>query len=749
MSFKLKTVLGIALIEALILALLVTLSLNFLYNSYSEAVQDQTRATAEQFSLTVRNALLSDDLASLETFVRSIVDSDDIVYSRILDGKGAVLAEAGELEALAREFHQDTSLQSVEDDVFDMAVKIEVDGYFFGSVQIGLSTQEVYLVMREARNELVLIALTEMILVAIFSLLLGFYLTRQLDLLQKGADSIASGNLGYTLSVVGNDELADTARSFNKMSVDLLEARHIAALQSQLFEDLVDTSSDWFWETGDTGRLERISKNFYQYDQVPILEKDIIDKTWSEIIIAGDSEQKDIEARLRDCVFKEEPFRDIVYVRNEQGEEMRWLSISGKPAYLETGELIGYRGTGREVTATVRREHDLVNAKITAEESVLAKSRFLANMSHELRTPLNGVLGMAFLLEESTLDTEQKGYLDAITQSGEMLLRVLSDILDISKVEGGDFSISADPFVAQDLVGSVTHLFEGKARQGGNTLIGTVEPPEPIILSGDAGRIKQILANLIGNATKFCTNGTISVETVVSEKESAEDVGLRICVRDTGIGIPSEKIGTIFDPFVQVDDSSTRQQGGTGLGLALVREFVSLMKGTYGVDSTFGEGAAFWFDIPVKKSKPVVNYDIVPNRTVAKSPTLGADKTLHVLVAEDNRVNQLLIIDLLKKQGYEVTLAQNGRIALDMVMQQNFDLVLMDLNMPELDGFEATRLIRAAQSPWVESLPIIAVTANAMDGDREKCLQAGMNGYISKPVNINELLSMVDEFTSA
>ena len=211
MSFKLKTVLGIALIEALILALLVTLSLNFLYNSYSEAVQDQTRATAEQFSLTVRNALLSDDLASLETFARSIVGSDDIVYSRILDGKGVVLAEAGELEALAREFHQDTSLQSVEDDVFDMAVKIEVDGYFFGNVQIGLSTQEMYLVMREARNELILIALTEMVLVAIFSLLLGVYLTRQLDLLQKGADSIASGDLGYTLSVVGNDELADTA----------------------------------------------------------------------------------------------------------------------------------------------------------------------------------------------------------------------------------------------------------------------------------------------------------------------------------------------------------------------------------------------------------------------------------------------------------------------------------------------------------------------------------------------------------
>lgn len=356
---------------------------------------------------------------------------------------------------------------------------------------------------------------------------------------------------------------------------------------------------------------------------------------------------------------------------------------------------------------------------------------------------------MAFLLEESTLDAEQKAYLDAITQSGEMVLRVLSDILDISKVEGGDFSISAAPFVAQDLVGSVTHLFEGKARQGGNTLIGTVGPPEPIVLSGDAGRIKQILANLIGNATEFCTNGTIIVQTVVSEKESAEGVGLRICVRDTGIGIPSEKIGTIFAPFVQVDDSSTRQQSGTGLGLALVREFVSLMKGPYGLDSTFGEGSAFWFDIPVKKSKPVVNYDFVSNRTVAKSPTLGAGKTLDVLVAEDNRVNQLLIIDLLKKQGYEVTLAQNGRIVLNMVMQQNFDLVLMDLYMPQLDGFEATRLIRAAQSPWVESLPIIAVTANAMDGDRVKCLQAGMNGYISKPVNINELLSMVDEFASA
>jgi signal transduction histidine kinase/ActR/RegA family two-component response regulator/HAMP domain-containing protein len=749
MSFKFKTVLGVALIEALILALLVTLSLNFLYNSYSEAIQDQTRATAEQFSLTVKNALLSDDLASLESFVRSIVDSDVIVYSRILDSNGVVLAESGEIEALRREFHQDTSLESAVDDVFDQEVRIEVDGYYFGSVQIGYTTQEAYSIMREARNELILIALTEMVLVAIFSLGLGIYLTRQLDSLKKGADSIASGELGYTLSVVGNDELAETARSFNKMSTDLLEARQAATLQSQLFEDLVETSSDWFWETDNTGRLKRISKEFYHDHRIPMLEKDIIGKTWSEIVIAAHSEQTDVEDRLRDCVFKKEPFREIVYIRNLEGGETQWLSISGKLAYLETGEWIGYRGTGRDVTATVRRERELVKAKVMAEESVLAKSRFLANMSHELRTPLNGVLGITSLLAESNLDAEQEGYCDVITQSGEMLLRVLSDILDISKAEGGDFNIYAEPFVCHDLVGSVTHLFEGKATLGGNKLVSTVEPPEPLVLLGDAGRIKQILANLIGNATKFCSNGTISVAAVVSPSESTEDVGLHICVRDTGIGIPSEEIETIFDPFVQIDDSPTRQQGGTGLGLALVREFVSLMKGTYGVDSTFGEGATFWFDIPVKTLSPVANHESAPNHPVAKSPTFRADKATRILVAEDNHVNQLLMMALLKKQGYDVTLAPNGRIALDLVTQQNFDLVLMDLHMPELDGFAATRLIRAAQLPLVQSLPIIAVTANAMDGDREKCLQAGMNEYISKPVDRIELLSMIERFTSA
>ncbi len=383
-----------------------------------------------------------------------------------------------------------------------------------------------------------------------------------------------------------------------------------------------------------------------------------------------------------------------------------------------------------DVTAAERR---LEQARANAEAANQAKSQFLATMSHEIRTPLNAVLGLNELMLHSTLDSQQRRHAELIGSSGRLLLALINDILDVSRIEAGHMQLNAAPFGVRSAGEGVVALMRERALAKGLALRFEMRPNEDAQLFGDAIRIQQILFNLVGNAIKFTESGSVKVAIAV-EPVAGADVTLRLEVSDTGIGIPASAMPTLFDRFTQADSTTMRRYGGSGLGLAITREIVQLMGGTIETTSAPGLGSRFVIALPsrrVERAEPVAAA-AAPGEAAPPRPAL------RILVAEDNDVNQILISALLARMGHVVHLVANGALAVEAVRRGDYDLVLMDLQMPGMDGMEATQAIRALGAPHA-SLPIIAMTANAFDEDRQACLAAGMDDYVAKPIDVDEL----------
>ncbi len=379
-------------------------------------------------------------------------------------------------------------------------------------------------------------------------------------------------------------------------------------------------------------------------------------------------------------------------------------------------------------------EDALVAAKDAAEAASKAKGEFLANVSHEIRTPLNGIFGMLQLMQATSLDQEQADYLTTAMTSGQNLLRVINDVLDFSKIEAGKIELQEERFSLRKLVASVHAIFSTQAAEKGLSFTWNVDSDAEDTLVGDAGRIRQILFNLVGNAIKFTNEGEIVIEAdTLPEVGGRNYANLFFSVADTGIGIPEDKLELIFRAFEQVDGSYSRKYPGTGLGLGIVRRFVELMHGQIKVKSTEGMGSTFSFTVKV---------GVVDEQDGASSASLEAQPDmprLQILLAEDDRVNRITAQRLLEKLGHSVVWVQNGREALAQMEKQDFDCVFMDIQMPQMDGLEAVSIIRASKDPATARKPVIALTAHAMKGDKEQFLAAGMDDYVSKPVNKDDL----------
>ena len=558
---------------------------------------------------------------------------------------------------------------------------------------------------------------------------------------------------------------------------DCLKIRAVLEDYLRIYTNRDELLTSWFSDnfSGFTGGGDFLVKNRDEWAAITLRDfaqvkepirieiKDVAIQMLAETVAVATS-FFNIHLPMRDHILSRETARLVLIFRKESaGWQIAHSSISIPYHLVREGEVYPIReladrnqylerviseSTLQLSEANERLQQsteEALRAREAAESASRSKSEFLANMSHEIRTPMNGVIGMQSLALTATNQEDAHSYIEAAQASAHSLLAILNDILDLSKIEAGRMEIDPTIFSLRSLIEEVLRPIRHSARTKGLALLCRISEDVPDALVADALRFRQVLVNLLGNAVKFTEHGSVELR-VDSRPAGPGMVEIITAVVDTGVGIPAEKHSDIFRAFRQADSSTTRRHGGTGLGLTISARLVDLMGGSIGITSAPGEGSTFHFTIPCR----LADLKGIPTA----SPCVSVDdvqpfRSLRILLVEDNPVNQRLAQRLLEKRGHQVFIAGDGRQALEAATREEvFDLILMDVQMPELDGLDATRAIRKLEGPDRRSVPIIAMTAFAMKGDRDRCLDAGMDGYIAKPIDPLELCATLERLSA-
>ena len=553
--------------------------------------------------------------------------------------------------------------------------------------------------------------------------------------------------------VQSKDELGDLAFSFNSMTDAIMESQQSIAAAHDYVQGVVESLTEAIVVFTPDKRIEKVNKaslNMLGYSEEDLLNKSI------DILFEPDRSPLDTDGMA--AVMNVGVLNNVEVNFVNKGGGVTPVLFSCSAIRDIDGNMLRIVGAALDITEMKKAEELLQKSREEALAASKAKSEFLANMSHEIRTPMNGVLGMLELLVHSRLSADQARFVDVAHSSANLLLNLLNDILDLSKIEAGKLELESVDFYVLEQVEQIVDLFSTRAKSKGLNLTYDMGNDLPVAVKGDSVRLRQVLVNLVGNAIKFTETGGITIR-VDKVWEIDKQVALKFTVSDTGVGISREAQERIFQSFTQADTSTTRRHGGTGLGLTISRQLAELMGGEIGVNSQPGKGSSFWFTVHCDKASlpgstgEMVSMESQPARSKQDSPCRPFVQesteqmmwpSARVLVAEDNLVNQEVSKAMLLRYGVSTAMANNGKEAVDVLAQGKYDLVFMDCQMPEMDGYEATRAVREREKTSKGyHIPIVALTAHAMTGDKELCLAAGMDDYLTKPFTQEQLLTVL------